>query len=326
MVLGAPCSQLHTLNAHCTLSMSLSLSCSCFWFSKIVVSLTYYFREPDRGAGAANFVLQPCFGMELKSWLRTIIQVASGLQGDVYGDGGVQHGGSLAEAALPGHVVGQLAQGVGDGAQVDAAVALPGAPGHPPVWRALAAAPGAQRVGMCLQVSSASVCARGHGLHLYSSLHHLSAEIALWYTSHCEPADEQALIASCCKTPFTAISKDCANPQILRGRVLHSNSQEMHSPPEQAHQSIWTIWQSTLAQHTPCLSSIFPGSHDIPVKVKRLKQMVGHPPAAWPAGWRSGRAGRPGGGAWSRPETAGCSACPGPPSAPSCWPQRPAES
>ena len=74
--------------------------------------------------------------------LHTIIEVAGRLERNVDSNGRVEHGGGLAETALPGNMVGQLAKRVGDAAQVDAAVALPGAPRHLAVRRAHAPAPG----------------------------------------------------------------------------------------------------------------------------------------------------------------------------------------
>lgn len=77
--------------------------------------------------------------------------ISRSLKGDVDGDGGIEDCGGLAEATLPRHVVGQLAQAVGDAAQIDAAIALPRAPRHLAVCRADTPAPCPQRVSMRLQ-------------------------------------------------------------------------------------------------------------------------------------------------------------------------------
>ena len=84
---------------------------------------------------------------------RTVIKIMRGLEGDVNGNGGVQHGGGLAEAALPGDVVRQLPQRIGHAAQVNATITLPGTPCHLPIWRAHSTAPRPQRIRMCLHMS-----------------------------------------------------------------------------------------------------------------------------------------------------------------------------
>ncbi len=89
----------------------------------------------------------------LKQGLRTVVKVAGSFEGDIDGDGGIEHGGGLAEAALPGHVVRQLPQGISHAAQIDAAVALPRSPRHLSIRSAQSPSPRPQSVRVRLRAS-----------------------------------------------------------------------------------------------------------------------------------------------------------------------------